>query len=79
MMHGGYWNLGRGIGMFSNYYWLFLLAKGIFWVGLVYLAYRLYKKSTVKEDVALEQLKMRFVKGELTEEEYLHKRNLLNE
>lgn len=79
MMHGGYWNFGRGIGMFSNYYWLFLIAQGIFWIGLIYLAYRFIKKTNVKEDEALEQLKMRFVKGEITEEEYLHKRNLLNE
>lgn len=79
MMHGGYWNIGRGIGMFSNYYWVFLIAQGIFWIGLIYLAYRLIQKTNVKEDEALEQLKLRFVKGEITEEEYLHKRNLLNE
>jgi uncharacterized membrane protein len=82
MMHGGYWDIGRGLGMYSNYYWLFLIAKGVFWFVLIYLAYRLFKKyngSNVKDDEALEALKTRFVKGELTEEVYLHKRNLLNE
>lgn len=78
-MHGGYWNLGRGFGMFSEYYWLFLLAKGVFWIGLIYLAYRLIKNAdSKKENQSLEQLKMRFVNGEITEEEYLHKRDLLN-
>jgi len=79
MMHGGYWNLSRGLGMFAEYYWLFILAKGVFWIGLIYLAYRLIKKSNKKESQALEQLKIRFVNGEITEEKYLQKRNLLNE
>ncbi len=80
-MHGGYWNIGRGIGMFSNYYWIFFIAKGIFWVAIFYFLYRLINKSNMhtKDDESLKALKMRFVNDDITEEEYLHKRNLLNE
>ena len=80
-MHGGYWNIGKGIGMFSNYFWIFFIARGIFAVALIYFLYRLIKKSNMntKDDESLKTLKMRFVNDEITEEEYLHKRNLLNE
>lgn len=46
---------------------------------VVYLIFRSHKKSHVKsiESDALNILQMRFVKGEINEEEYLNKKNIL--
>lgn len=76
MMHHGFWNMGRGIfGMSSSYFWIFLLVKAIFWIGVAVLVYKLIKSN--KKDPVLEALKMKYVNGEITEEEYINKRNLL--
>ena len=46
---------------------------------VVYLIFRSHKKSHVKsvESDALNILQLRFVKGEINEEEYLNKKNIL--
>lgn len=76
MMHHGFWNMGRGIfGMGTSYFWIILLVKAIFWIGVAVLVYKLIKNN--KKDPVLEALKMKYVNGEITEEEYINKRNLL--
>lgn len=76
MMHHGYWDMGRNLfGMGSSYFWIFLLIRAAFFIGVVIIAFKLFKNT--RKDPVLEALKMKYVNGEITEEEYINKRNLL--
>ena len=44
-------------------------------VAIIYFTRKSKNKHT--EDVALEELKMRYAKGEITEEEYVRRKNIL--
>jgi len=49
-------------------------------LAIIFLVYKLYKKNdskNTKDDDLLEMLKMKYIKGEITEEEYSKKKELL--
>lgn len=72
MMNGGRM-MGSG--------WM-LLAMGIrivIFIVLIILAVKLYKKLSHKPNSALQILNEKFALGEITEEEYLRKKSILNE
>ena len=64
MMHWGEYGWGMGFG------WVFMI---VFWVfvimGVIFLI-RIISGSTKKEETALEILKKRYARGDLTKEEY---------
>lgn len=68
-------NIGR-YGMHGNGVAMGLMM--IFWVivigAIIFLVYKRYNNNS---NEALELLKMKFVKGEIDEEEYLNKKNIL--
>lgn len=76
MMHGGFWrSCTNFLGYGTQGLWWMVLVKGIVLLAIVYLAYR-FIKSNENKDV-LEALKLKYVNGELSEEEYKRKRELL--
>jgi len=62
-MHG----FGPGMGLMMAFWVIILVAVVIF----------VYKKHNRHSNEALELLKLKFVKGEIDEEEYLNKKNIL--
>jgi putative membrane protein len=60
---------GGGLMMF---FWFILIA------ALVYALYYFFAKKPKQSDEALELLKMKYAKGEISEEEYLSKKNILS-
>jgi putative membrane protein len=57
----------------GHHYWGMHFFWWIFWVIIIIWAYRTSRKNTspqAKEDGALEILKKRFAKGEITKDEY---------
>ncbi len=66
---GGYGMHGYGAGMaLMMVFWIVVLAAVVFFI---------YKKYNNTSNEALELLKMKFVKGEIDEEEYINKKNIL--
>lgn len=65
----GFMNSGLGI-----------LAMAVLVVLTVILIMHFVRKSSYKQtnNIVLEELKMRFVKGEITEEEYIKRKNILD-
>ena len=53
------------------------IIMGIFLLILILVAIYVYRKNNDTSSSALELLKMKFVKGEITEEEYINKKNTL--
>jgi len=79
-MHGGrfFFNSGH---MFNPWFFWGSRVLGLLVIVIVaFLIYKLYKKNntnnTNNEDL-LEMLKMKYIKGEITEEEYNKKREML--
>ena len=70
MMHG---LAGMGSGLFIAFGVGRVLLLGLF----IYILYRVYKQRKANTDPALGQLKLKFVNGEITEDEYLSKINIL--
>lgn len=70
MIHG----LG---GMSSGLFIAFGIGRVLLGALFIYILYRAFKQYKVNNDPALEQLKMKFVNGEITEEEYLKKAEFL--
>jgi len=64
---------GMGSGMFMLFALGRILLLGLF----VYILYRVYKQKSGYSDQALEQLKLKFVNGEIMEEAYLKKIEIL--
>lgn len=60
--------------------WGMIIAGVVFLVAVIvvtYLIVKAAKRRSPGTDVALDLLKMRFIKGEISEEEYLNKKKLL--
>ena len=69
--------IGSGFGCFGGYYSLLMLVAGIaITIIVAVLIYKLIKTNNGDDD-ALELLKLKFVKGEISEEEYISKKNAL--
>lgn len=84
MMFGrGYNMLGNCFGWGSGYFyggWGMMIAAGFIVLALAAIAisYLARKKDHNKtNDLALETLNIRFVKGEITEDEYIKRKNIL--
>lgn len=80
-MHG-YWNFGRtGFGMGYNSPWIYFVIQAVIWIVIAFVAYKIIQKlisnKKIENDPILEKLKMKYVEGEITEEEYIKKRDLL--
>lgn len=64
-------------------FWLMVVLRILVFAGVVYLIYRLVRKSDFRSraesDRALALLRERFAKGEITEEEYTRLKNILTE
>lgn len=79
MMGGNIWrgNYGcsfAGGNMFGGWHYLIMIGVIIIIVALVLLDRR---KNNGNEDIALSTLKELYVKGEITEEEYLKRKNMI--
>jgi len=68
MMYG--YGFGAGLMGFMMLAWILLI------VAVVYFVYKKFG-SGKSDSEALDLLKLKFVKGEITEEEYLNKKNIL--
>lgn len=62
-MHGGFMG-------FMMIFWLVIIA------AVVYFLFKKYNSTSNNND-ALELLRLKFAKGEITEEEYINKKNVL--
>ena len=56
---------------FMMFFWLILI------VAALYFIYKKYNSGSSGNNEALELLKLKFVKGEITEEEYINKKSVL--
>jgi len=67
--------IGNGMYMFP---WMHLIDL-VFFVLIIFLGYMMFKsyKRQISINSALEILNIKFAKGEISEEEYLNKRNLI--
>lgn len=74
---------GRGYGPCFGYngfggFWHLMVFAGIALIILAIVFYGVQRKNTVRaHESVLEALKMKFVQGEITEEEYLKRKNTL--
>lgn len=77
--YGHYNNFGNGGYGFMHYGFGLLIAIGIiiFIAVLIYFLTRRNKKLDYNSSPVLETLKMKYVQGEITEEEYLRRKDLL--
>lgn len=70
---------GSGFGGFFNSGWNMLIAAGIILIIATTVFFLVRRnRSTVSSSSALELLTMKYVKGEITEEEYLRRKDVLN-
>lgn len=79
MMRGYGWN-GFGDGWFGMGSGYFSIWGCLIFVGIILLIIALFiskKPKGLKDDNAVEILKLLFVKGEITEEEYLKRKNVM--
>jgi putative membrane protein len=63
--------LGGGLMGFMMLFWLVLIGAAVYFI------YKKYNSGTSGNNEALELLKLKFVKGEITEEEYINKKSVL--
>jgi putative membrane protein len=79
MMHGNGWSgfNGCGLGLGSGYFsiWHYLIMIGIVLIILALVTIRKSKSSSTSD--AVEKLKILFVSGEITEEEYMKRKNVI--
>lgn len=74
MYNNGYWGHG-----FMNTGWSWLIAAGVILL-IVSVVYLLIKQNNqTSGSNVLESLKTKYVNGEITEEEYLERRKIINE
>jgi putative membrane protein len=71
-----------GMHYFVGLFWFMLIIKIVVIALLVYVIYRLFKRSDVRthlieKDRSLQILKERFARGEISEEEYTRIREIL--
>lgn len=65
----------------GNHYWGMHFFWWFFWIIIILWAYRTSRKNTsqqAKEDGALEILRKRFAKGEITKDEYEEMKKILD-
>ena len=76
MMFGrGFWHYGDGFRYFGYYHGIGILLM----LALIIGVFIILRKSSIKSsnDEILNVLKMKYVNGEITEEEYISKKNIL--
>jgi putative membrane protein len=75
---GGY---GFGPSGSIGYGWMFaaMAFRLVIFIGIVVLAYKLFKRYTNKSENTLSILNERFAKGEISEEEYIKRRTILSQ
>lgn len=64
-------NMAWGGGGFMMFLWIIIIA------AIIYALYYFFMKKPSQSSEALELLKMKFAKGEISEEEYLSKKSTL--
>jgi putative membrane protein len=70
--YNGWCNMPWGGGGFMMFFWIILIA------ALIYALYYFISKKPKQSDEALELLKMKYARGEISEEEYLNKKSTLS-
>ena len=81
MFCGGFGSYGFGSSGSLGFGWMFL-AMGfrlLVFIGLIVLVVKLFKNHTNKSNDTMRILDERFAKGEINEEEYLKRRNILSQ
>ncbi|MEA5009045.1 SHOCT domain-containing protein [Clostridium tyrobutyricum] len=81
MFCGGFGGYGFGPASSIGYGWIFL-AMGfrlLVFIGLIVLAFKLFKSYTNKSEDNMKILNERFARGEINEEEYLRRRTILSQ
>ena len=79
-IHGGRFFFNSGHMYNPWFFWGGRIVGLILVLAIIFLVYKLYKKNdskNTKDDDLLEMLKMKYIKGEITEEEYSKKKELL--
>lgn len=74
----GYYGNGNCFGFFNNGYGMFITLGLIITILLVLYFLGHTKKRKTSYDAALENLKMKYVKGEITEEEFVRRKDIMN-
>lgn len=77
MMFGNGWSRVNGCGFGNGYFsvWHFLVVIGIVFIIFAFIWFRKSKSSNTSD--AVEKLKMLYVNGDITEEEYLKRKNVI--
>lgn len=79
MMHGRWFSILDGCFGYGYYgIWHFLMMGGFTLLVVGLIIWSIKKSKATSDDQALNLLRQRYALGEITEEEYLHKRNALN-
>ena len=82
-MHHGFWELSRGMNStFGMFFWGSIILKAFFWIAIIFLAYKFFKNyntSDKSSSKALEELKLKYVNEEITEEEYKRKKKIIKD
>lgn len=83
MMHGGNFFYGNGFHSFGYYNpWMFYGMKAVGFLVFAIVVFFIYKALTKKQnnsnnDEIIQMLKMKLVNGEITEDEYIAKVNII--
>lgn len=79
MMYGrGYFLDGGCFGLFGSWWNIIILVGVLFVIASVIYFARSNSKKLVSNEDALETLKLKFVHGEITEDEYLKRKSVLD-
>ena len=82
-MHHGFWEFSRGMNSaFGTFFWGSIIIKILFWIAIIFLAYKFFKNYNTQDNSsskALEELKLKYVNEEITEEEYKRKKNIIKD
>lgn len=76
---GGYGYGGYGFGSYGSVWpFIFMGFRLLFFVGIAVLAYKLIKQYGNKSRDAVKILDIAYAKGEISDEEYMKRKNALN-
>ncbi len=78
--YGGFGNgFGRGFGGSSGSFFLITMGiRIIILIAIIFIIVKLFKKYTNSSNSALKILDEKFAKGEISEEEYLKRKNIIS-
>ncbi|MFR1708273.1 MAG: SHOCT domain-containing protein [Clostridium sp.] len=77
MFCGGFGTYGVSSGIGSSWMILAMGIRALIFIGLIFLAFKVYKQYIRKSNSAIKILEEKFVNGEINEEEYIKRKNVL--